>query len=274
MNPALDETILPAMNLGLQDKPALVFASSAGIGRGVAQELAREGARVMLCSRSEDKLKAAQNSIAAETGNRPEIFVGDVGEPGVVERAVAATVEKFGGLWSLFNNAGGPPAGNFDQFDDSIWQGAFELTLLSYVRAIRAALPHLRAGGGGRIVNNTSASTRQAIDKLLLSNTFRLGVVGLTKTLARELGPDKILVNVVSPGRIDTDRVAQLDALWAEKQGITIAEQRARSAEKIPLGAYGNPAEFGRVVAFLCSESNTYVTGQNLLIDGGMVEAY
>lgn len=262
------------MNLGLQDKPALVLASSAGLGRGVAQELAREGARVMLCSRSEDRLRETQAAIEAETGNRPEYFVGDVSQPGVVEAAVKATAERFGGLWALFNNAGGPPAGTFDQFDDETWRSAFEMTLLSYVRSIRAALPYFRQAGGGRIVNNTSASTRQAIDKLLLSNTFRLGVVGLTKTLARELGPEKILANVVSPGRIDTDRVAHLDQVWAERDGITVAEQRARSAAQIPLRAYGEPAEFGRVVAFLCSEANSYVTGQNLLIDGGMVEAY
>jgi len=145
--------------------------------------------------------------------------------------------------------------------------------MLGYVRAIRAALPHLRKNGG-RIVNNSSASTKQAIDGLLLSNTFRAGLVGLGKTLARELGKDKILVNTVGPGRIDTERVAQLDQIWAEQKGITYTDQRHQSENTIPLGMYGQPADFARIVVFLCSEANAYLTGQNLLIDGGMVGAY
>ena len=161
------------MQLGLTGKPVLVLASSGGLGRGVATEFAREGARVMLFARSEERLAATADAIAAETGNRPGYIAGDLTAPADVARAVEHTVAEFGGLWALFNNTGGPPAGPFDQFTDDDWQKAFELTMLGYVRAIRAALPHLRAGGGGRIVNNTSASTKQAIDGLLLSNTFR-----------------------------------------------------------------------------------------------------
>lgn len=262
------------MNLGLQEKPVLVLASSAGIGRGVATELAREGARVMLFSRSAEKLDATAREIGAETGNQPSFFAGDIACADDVAAAVEKTVGEFGGLWALFNNTGGPPAGSFEKFDDAAWQSAFEVTMLGYVRAIRAALPHLRNGGGGRIVNNTSASTKQAIDGLLLSNTFRAGLVGLGKSLARELGPDRILVNTVGAGRIDTARVEQLDKVWAGDKGISYEEQRRQSQAGIPLGEYGGIADFGRVVAFLCSEANTYLTGQNLLIDGGMVAAY
>lgn len=262
------------MHLGLTGKPVLVLASSGGLGRGVATEFAREGARVMLFARSEERLAATADAIASETGNRPGFIAGDLTSPGDVARAVDHTVAEFGGLWALFNNTGGPPAGPFDQFTDDDWQKAFELTMLGYVRAIRAALPHLRAGGGGRIVNNTSASTKQAIDGLLLSNTFRAGLVGFGKTLAREFGPDRILVNTVGPGRIDTERVAHLDRLWAGQKGIDYAEQRRQSEAAIPLGAYGLPADFARIVVFLCSEANAYLTGQNLLIDGGMVGAY
>lgn len=261
------------MNLGLQDKPVLVMASSGGLGRGVATEFAREGAKVMLFARSEDKLKATAEAIGAETGNPPLYTVGDITNAEDVEGAVKRTVSEFGGLWALFNNTGGPPAGPFSQFSDADWQKAFELTMLGYVRAVRAALPHLKKGGG-RIVNNSSASTKQAIDGLLLSNTFRAGLVGLGKTLARELGPDKILVNTVGPGRIDTERVAQLDQIWAEQKGITYIDQRHQSESSIPLGTYGEPADFARIVVFLCSEANAYLTGQNLLIDGGMVGAY
>lgn len=250
------------------------MASSGGIGRGVAMELAREGAKVMLFARGEDKLIETANLIEEETGNRPFFTVGDLTKAQDIEAAVSATVEQCGGIWAVFNNTGGPPAGEFEQFDDAAWQSAFELTMLGYVRTIRAALPHLKAGGGGRIVNNTSVSTKQAIDGLLLSNVFRAGLVGLGKSLARELGGEGILVNTVGPGRIDTDRIEQLDTIWAEKAGISFDEQRTRSQASIPLGKYGEPAEFGRIVTFLCSEANAYLTGQNVLIDGAMVEAY
>jgi 3-oxoacyl-[acyl-carrier protein] reductase len=264
------------MDLGLKNKSVLVMASSGGIGRGVALELAREGANVMLFSRSADKLQAVADEIAAIAGaGEAAVFPGDVTKAEDIEAAVEKTVERFGGLWGLFNNTGGPAAGPFDDHDDEAWQGAYELTLLSYVRAIRAALPHLRASGdGGRIVNNTSASTKQAIDGLILSNVFRAGLVGLGKSLARELGSDGILVNTVGPGRIDTERVEQLDNIWAGNKGISYEEQRKQSEASIPTGAYGEPAEFGRVVAFMMSTANTYLTGQNILIDGGMVASY
>lgn len=262
------------MDLGLAGKGVLVLASSGGIGRGVAAEFAREGARVMLFARSGDKLAAASDAIAAETGNRPLHFVGDVSDPEAVAAAVDRAAAEFGGLWALFNNTGGPPAGGFDAFGDDAWQAAFESTLLGYIRAIRAALPHFRAGGGGRIVNNASVSTKQAIDGLLLSNVFRSGLVGLGKSLARELGRDGVLVNTVGAGRIDTDRIAALDAVWAERDGITPAAQRARSEGAIPVGRYGQPADFAKAVVWLASEANAYVTGQNLLIDGGMTEVY
>ena len=262
------------MDLALQDKSVLVFASSGGIGRGVATEFAREGANVMLFARSEEKLAATAEAIAAETGRRPLYTVGDLTDAASVAGAVERTVVEFGGLWALFNNTGGPPAGGFDQFDDAAWQSAYELTVLGYVRAIRAALPYLRQGGGGRIVNNASVSTRQAVDGLLLSNVFRSGLVGLGKSLARELGRDGILVNTVGAGRIDTERIEALDSIWAEKAGITREEQRRKAQGSIPLGRYGEPAEFAKAVVWLCSGANGYVTGQNLLIDGGLTEVY
>ncbi len=264
------------MELGLKDKPVLVMASSGGIGRGTALEFAREGARVMLFARSEEKLIKTQGEIASQTGNKPSYTVGDISDPDAISKVIDRTVTKFGGLWALFNNTGGPPAGTFDSFNgDDAWQSAFELTLLSYIRVIRTALPHIRKSGkGGRIVNNTSISTKRVIDNLILSNTFRMGIVGLSKTLARELGPEKILVNVVGPGRIDTDRIGHLDSVIAEKQDCAAEEVRAAAEANIPLGRTGTPEEFGKIVAFLCSEANTYLTGQNMLIDGGAVDAY
>ncbi|MCG8602370.1 MAG: SDR family oxidoreductase [Verrucomicrobiales bacterium] len=262
------------MDLGLADKGVVVLASSGGIGKGVATEFAREGAKVMLFARSEEKLAEAADAIADETGNRPVFTVGDITSKADVEGAVNRAAAEFGNLWALFNNTGGPPAGKFEQFDDETWQSAFELTMLGYVRAIRAALPHMKKGGGGRIINNTSVSTKQAIDGLLLSNVFRSGLVGLGKSLARELGPDGILVNTVGPGRIDTERIEQLDTIWADQKGISYEDQRKDSEASIPLGCYGAPADFGRIVTFLGSQANAYLTGQNILIDGALVEAY
>lgn len=262
------------MDLGLKDKGVLVLASSGGIGKGVATEFAREGANVMLFSRSEEKLKQTVRDIEKETGNTPLFTVGDVTSADDINQAVESTASECGGIWALFNNTGGPPAGPFEQFTDEDWQSAFELTMLSYIRSIRAVLPHMKQHGGGRIVNNSSASTKQAIDSLILSNTFRAGLVGMGKTLARELASDKILVNTVGAGKIDTDRVEHLDNIWAENSDITYEQQRNQSESSIPIGSYGQPTDFGKVVAYLSSGANAYLTGQNILIDGGMISAY
>ena len=256
------------MDVGLTDKPVIVCASSAGLGRATALEFSREGARVMLCGRRAAELERAATDIATTTGRTPAATVADLTRPADIARLVDATVAAFGGVYALINNSGGPPAGAFDQFDDAAWQGAFELNLLSYVRTIRAALPHLRAGGGGRIVNFTSSSVKSPIENLILSNTFRTGVMGLSKTLAAELGRDGILVNVLGPGRIETDRLTHLDALRAQKTGSTADQVRGEAVRAIPLGRYGSPAEFARLAVFLASPANTYVTGQTVLVDG------
>lgn len=262
------------MNLGLTDKPVIVCASSAGLGKATALEFAREGARVMLCSRREAELKRAAADIKAATGHEPAFTVVDVTRPDDLTRLVDATVAAFGGVFALVNNSGGPPAGTFDQFDDAAWQGAFELNLLSYIRLTRAALPHMRKAGGGRIVNFTSSSVKSPLDNLILSNTFRMGVLGLTKTLASELGGDGILVNVLGPGRIQTERIEQLDGIRAAKTGVSIERIRSDAARAIPLGRYGTPDEYAKMAVFLGSPANTYITGQTLLVDGGMVKAY
>jgi 3-oxoacyl-[acyl-carrier protein] reductase len=262
------------MNLGLKEKPVLVLAASDGLGKAAAMEFVREGARVMLFARSEDRLKQAQAEISEATGERPEYVVGDITIAADIRKAVAAAAQRFGSVFALVNNSGGPPAGRFDAFDDDAWQKAFELTLLGFIRSIRAVLPVMRAAGAGRIVNFTSSSTRQAIDNLILSNTFRTGVVGLTKTLARELARENILINVVGPGKMDTARLRSIEALRAEKQGVALEDLQKKSAAEIPLGRYGRPEELARLAVFLCSEANTYITGQTVLADGGLVQAY
>jgi 3-oxoacyl-[acyl-carrier protein] reductase len=262
------------MNLRLENKPVLVMASGSGIGQGVALEFAREKAKVMLFDKSEESLKAASRNIFDLTKNQVEYTVGDITRARDIENVVSKTEEKYGSVYALFNNTGGPPAGNFDKFDDQAWQDAFELTLLSYVRSIRAVLPIMRKAGVGRIVNNTSSSTKRVIDNLILSNAFRTGIMGMTKTLCRELGQDNILVNIIGPGKIATKRVAYLDSIIAEKEGISLEEYQQKNAKTIPLGRYGSTEDIARMVVFLCSEANTYVTGQNILVDGGMIPTY
>lgn len=261
------------MDLGLKGKSALVMASSKGLGKAIAAKLAEEGANVMLASRSEDALKAAADEIKTKTNGNVHYAVCDITSPASIKETVEATVQAFGTVDILVNNAGGPPAGVFDNFDDDAWQKAFELNLLSYVRAIREVLPYMRKQGGGRILNTASSSIKQPIDGLILSNTFRNGIVGLAKSLAAELGKDKILINTLGPGRIGTDRLKELDQIIAGKQGKTVEEVKASIEETIPLGRYGLPEEFANMAVFLCSQANSYVTGQAFLVDGGMVRA-
>ena len=262
------------MDLGLNSKAVLVMASSTGLGKATALEFAAEGANVMLFSRGEELLRDTQAEIRELTGKEPAFTVGDVTRPEDIQRAVDNTVDKFGPIFVLVNNAGGPPAGTFDDFSDAAWQKAYELNLLSYIRTIRAVLPSMRQLGMGRIVNFTSSSVKQVLENLILSNTFRLGVMGLTKTLSQELGKENILVNVMGPGRIETARIQQLDQIRAAKAGISLEQVYENMVKTIPLGRYGTPEEFAKLAVFLCSEANTYITGQTVLVDGGMTKTF
>lgn len=261
------------MDLGYEGKVALVAASSKGLGRATAEALASEGANVTISGRDEETLAETASQIQDKTGTEVAYLVADVSRADDVENLVSRTVERFGGLDSLVTNAGGPPAGGFEAFADEDWQRAFDLNLMSVVRLIRAALPYLRESDSPRIVNFTSSSIKQPIQNLLLSNVFRTAVLGLAKSLATELAPYGILVNTLGPGRIATDRLFSIDSNVARNQGISEDEVRRRSISQIPLGRYGEPEEFARVATFLASPANTYVTGQALLVDGGMVKA-
>lgn len=264
------------MDMGLKGKVVLCMASAAGLGKGIAMELAREGAKVMICTAEpfRDQLYATQAEIERETGNRPEAFLADVNSPQDIQRLVDHTVATLGDIWALVNMCPGPKPGPFDSFRDEDWEHAFQLCLLSYVRTIRACLPSMRRLGGGRIVNSTSSSVKDCLDNLILSNTMRMGVVGLSKTLSSELGKDNILINVIGPGRIGTDRITSLNAMRAEKAGISVAEYEKQDLKSFPLGRYGTTDEYGRLATFLCSEANTYISGQTILLDGGMTRAY
>ncbi|KPB03385.1 SDR family oxidoreductase [Bacillus sp. CHD6a] len=260
------------MEMKLNGKTALVMASSQGLGKAIAASLIEEGVNVVLASRNEEKLADVQSELSKKNGGRASYIPTDITDSSQIQRAVQHAVDTYGQLDILVNNAGGPPAGSFEQITDEQWQQAFELNLLSYIRTIREALPHLKKNGG-KIINIASSSIKEPIPGLLLSNTFRTGIVGLTKTLASELAGDNILINTVAPGRIATDRVAFLDEVNAEKQGMTKAEMEEKVKEGIPLGRYGDPEEFAKVVTFLVSDANSYMTGSSFLVDGGMVKS-
>src|SRR5690625_841028 len=262
------------MDLGLKNKSVLVMAASKGLGKATAMEFARAGAHVLISSRNESELRKTVTEIKETTGNTDVSYkVCDVTNPEAIKAIVSHAVTKNGTIDVLINNSGGPPAGNFDTFDDDAWQKVFELTLLSYIRTIREVLPYMRQQKSGHIVNFASSSVKQPIDNLTLSNVFRVGVTGLSKTLALELGPDNILVNTVSPGRIATDRIDELNQIKADELGVSKEQVAKESEAKIALGRLGKPEEFGKIVTFLCSQANSYVTGQSIIVDGGLVRA-
>ncbi len=259
------------MDLGLKGKVALVAAAGQGLGYGTARALANEGARVSICSHLADEIEGAASSLVEETGGTVLATVCDVRDPAAVTAWVEKTVGEWGTIDALFINAGGPPAGNFKDLSDDQWQAAFELTLMSAVRMIRAVLPHMTAGSA--IVASTSSSVREPIQRLILSNVMRAGVASLIKSLADELAPDGIRLNTLIPGRIDTARVAQLDQNKAEKQGLSVEEVRAQSIATIPLGRLGTIDEYGTAAAFLLSPAASYITGAMLRVDGGKLRS-
>ncbi len=259
------------MDLGLKGKVALVAASSKGLGYGVARALARDGARVSMCSRSALDITEAATHITEETGAETLCATCDLTDSQSIGAWVDQTVSQWGVVDALLVNAGGPPAGYFKELSDDQWQAAFELTLLSSVRLIRAVIPHMV--NGGSIVTITSSSVQEPIERLILSTVMRSGVAAMVKTLADELAPNGIRLNNLIPGRIDTERVAQLDAGAAKRFGITVEEARARSIAKIPLGRLGTTDEFGAAAAFLLSPAAAYITGASLRVDGGALRS-
>ncbi|HUU27437.1 MAG TPA: SDR family oxidoreductase [archaeon] len=261
------------MDLGLKDKVAVVCGASRGLGYASAWELANEGARVVICAREPRALLEAAQRIARETGSAVKAVPADVSQPDAGRKVVGQALESFGALNILVNNAGGPPPGLFEVHDDQAWLRAFELNLMSAVRFIRTAIEPMRASGGGKIVNITSLAVKQPIDGLILSNSVRAGVVGLAKTLSNELAKDRILVNNVCPGFIETDRSVSLLKNRAAKEGKTYEEILEALNAGIPLGRMGEPRELAALVAFLCSERASYITGATIQVDGGMLRA-
>lgn len=260
------------MDLGLAGKAAIVGGSSRGIGRAIALALAREGCNVAICARGRDELEGAAAEIRAQTGAQVLAAVCDMADPDAIRRLVHQTAETFGRIDIVVNNAGGPPLGTFDDFGDAEWQNAIDQNLLSAVRTIREALPFLRRRGG-RIVNITSVAVKQPIDRLILSNSARLGVVGMAKTLSRELASQGITVNNVCPGNIATQRLLSLFEARAQREGRTFEEVVAEEEGRTPSGFLGEPSDVAALVAFLASDQARYITGVTIQVDGGSTVA-
>jgi 3-oxoacyl-[acyl-carrier protein] reductase len=261
------------MDLGLEGKVALVLAASKGLGRASAAALAMEGATVVIGSRNQSELEQTAQAIAEESGSQVIPIPVDVTQMETVEAIVAKTVQEFGRIDILVNNAGGPPFGRFETFDDAQWQAAFELSLLSVVRFSRLVLPYMRQVGGGRIINIISLSVKTPLAGGVLSMSMRMGVVGVAKQLADELGPDNITVNNIASGIILTDRVRETALKDKLAQGMSQEEAVAAIAQTIPLRRVGQPHELAALVAFLASEQAGYITGTTIQIDGGLVRS-
>jgi 3-oxoacyl-[acyl-carrier protein] reductase len=244
------------------------MAASRGLGFASALGLAREGCRLVICSRDKERIEAAADIIRKETGAEVQALVADVSSAAEAKRLVDAAVTAYGGLEIVVHNAGGPPAGETLQMTEEQWQKAFEQNMLSFTRVVGAAAPEMKKAGYGRVLTIASSSIKQPIPNLALSNALRAGVWGIAKTLSRELASQGILVNVIAPGRIDTERIAELDQANAQKSGRSIDDVRKASVAGIPLGRLGKPEELANLVVFLASEAGSYITGQAITVDG------
>jgi 3-oxoacyl-[acyl-carrier protein] reductase len=261
------------MELGLEGRTALVAASSKGLGRACAKAMAQEGARITICARSKADLATTRDDIATATGAEILAIVADMTRADDIKKVVQKTADHFGDLQILVCNAGGPPAGQFPDFDDEQWQAAFNLSMMSTVRLIRAALPHMQQAQWGRIINITSLSVKEPLENLILSNSIRASVHGLAKTLASQVGGDGITINNVMPGYTQTDRINQLAVKIAERDNKSVDEVLADMSDPIPVGRIGQPEELGALVTFLASEKAGYITGTSIPIDGGVIKA-
>ena len=258
------------MDLGLEGKVALVAAASKGLGRAAAMELAREGARLAIFARSERTDTTAED-IRAQTGVEVLSIRADVTQADQVQAAVEQVLARYGQIDILIANAGGPPPGNFLSLTDSDWQAAFQLTVMSAVRLCYAVVPQMVERGSGSIVATQSYLIKQPMPNLILSNSLRLAVIGLMKSLADELGPKGIRVNTINPAWTYTDRVEQLMADRAKRAGTTPEQEAAKAAAEIPLGRMATVEEFGRAIAWLASPAASFIHGHALLFDGGLV---
>jgi len=261
------------MDLGLKGRVALIAAGSRGLGRAVAEELATEAASLVLCAREPRALAEAAATIADSTGAHVLAVPADVTINDDIKRVVEAGTERFGRIDILVTNAGGPPAGTFDQLTREQWEEATRLTLFSAIELTRQVLPGMKERRWGRILNITSVAVKQPVENLMLSNSLRAGLTGFARTLANEVAAEGITVNNILPGYTRTERLEDLARMMAEKQGISADEFRSRWEKEIPMGRLGEPREFAALAAFLVSERASYITGASIQVDGGWIKS-
>lgn len=261
------------MDLGLRGKIALVAAASRGLGRAVAEELAAEGASLVMCARGKEALDEACESVRNTSGVDVVGVAADVSRPDDVTRLVRAAIDRFSRVDILVTNAGGPPSGRFESLGPDTWDEAVRVTLLSTVNLCRAVLPGMKQRRWGRIINVTSITVKQPVDGLMLSNSLRAGVTGFARTLANEVASDGITVNNILPGYTRTQRVEDLAKATSEREGISIADATKKWETEIPMRRLGEPREFAAVAAFLASERASYVTGTSIQVDGGWIKS-
>lgn len=261
------------MDLGIKGRAALVLAASKGLGKAVSLALSSEGVRVLMCAREEASLRGAAEEVSQSTGSEVFWEAGDVGIREDLQRVTARAIDLMGGVDILVTNVGPPPSGAFNEIDDDQWLATFERVHLSAVRAIREVLPHMREQRWGRIIGIQSSSVKQPIEGLILSNGVRPAVAGLFKSLAAEVGPDNVTVNLALPGIVSTGHILSRQGALAVKNGRSLEEQLAVAANNLLLKRLGTPEEFGNVVAFLSSERAAFITGAVIQVDGGMIRS-
>jgi 3-oxoacyl-[acyl-carrier protein] reductase len=262
------------MDFAIQGRTALVVAASQGLGFAAAKELAGEGVNLVICSRDRQKIEAAAEKIKQHGNVNVLPVVADVRKSADVQSVIDHATEAYGSIDILITNAGGPPAGNFDDVSDEKWLSGVELTLLSAIRFIRGAVPLMKNNKWGRIVNILSISVKQPIAGLIVSNTIRPGLVGLSKSLSDEVATFGITINNVCPGWTKTERVEELMAFRAQQQNISREQATAEIEQNIPMKRMGQPQELAALIAFLCSERASYITGATIPVDGGSYRGF
>ena len=261
------------MDFGLNGRVAIVTGASSGLGKASALDLALEGASVVVSSRNESALLEAANEIGRSVGKEVAAVQGDVTSEEDISRIVNRTLEQYGRLDILVANAGGPPAGYFDDFEPGHYLQAIQLNLISTINLCRAAVPHMRDRRWGRIVAITSIAAKQPVENLILSNTARAGLHGFLKSLSQQLAEYAITVNAVCPGYHLTERLKNLANIKAKSEGTTPEQICAQWAKAAPAKRLGDPRELAALVAFLCSERASYITGTAIQVDGGLYQA-
>lgn len=260
------------MDLGIRGRVAVVCGSSQGLGRAVAEALAEEGARVVVNSRSPEKLAATRKAIADATGAEVEAVAANLTDPQAVTALIEGAEKAFGQVDILVTNTGGPPSGPFESHTAEVWREAIERNFESVVNLVRATLPGMKERGWGRILNVTSISVKQPVAGLILSNSIRAGVTGFARTIANEAAPFGVTVNNILPGFTRTERLVDLAEAISKREGGNVEDAYAGWESEIPMGRVGEPHEFAALAAFLCSEKASYITGQSVAVDGGWIK--